>query len=95
MQEMDKWLRKELRLPAHLPARDVIDVSTRKLQGRLSPKELDRLWHLDYLRQDLMNYETISPSQLAYIHEVRKTLLALEDESSDERNQQSKEKIYV
>ncbi|GAF20058.1 hypothetical protein JCM19046_4761 [Bacillus sp. JCM 19046] len=95
MQEIDRWLRKELRLPSYLPARDVIDISTKKLQGHLSSIELNRLWHLNYLRQDLMNYETISPSQLAYIHEVRKTLLALEDNSPHERNKQKKEKIYV
>lgn len=30
MQEIDRWLRKELHLPSYLPARDVIDISTKK-----------------------------------------------------------------
>lgn len=99
MQEVDKWLRKELRLPAHLPARDVIDQSLIALQGRLSTQELDRLWHINYLRQDLMNFETISPYQLTFIREVRQTLLALDNEpigiTQEEIDLLSKDGSYV
>ncbi len=74
LHEIDKRLRKDLSLAAHLPARDVLEVALHALHKKRTKEELDRLWHLNYLRHDLMNFETISPAQIHFLKEVRSML---------------------
>ncbi|MFS0786610.1 hypothetical protein ABC345_09560 [Shouchella sp. 1P09AA] len=94
MQEIDKRLRKKMNLPAHLPAREVIDKAVLAFNNSLTKEELDRLWHLNYLRHDLMNFETISPAQIHFLKEVRQALFFDPDDYNSE-NQHHKDARYV
>lgn len=84
MNDIYRLLRQEVGSPTST-FREVVDLAIVKLRGRMEDKELSRLWHIVYLRQDMMNFETISRSQVEYLKAVRKALMkALKKQDDDE-----------
>ncbi|AST96341.1 hypothetical protein [Shouchella clausii] len=83
MNDIYRLLRQEVGSPTST-FREVVDLAIVKLRGRMEDKELSRLWHIVYLRQDMMNFETISRSQVEYLKAVRKALMkALKKQDDD------------
>ncbi|GIN12414.1 hypothetical protein J26TS2_22810 [Shouchella clausii] len=83
MNDIYRLLRQEVGSPTST-FREVVDLAIVKLRGRMEDKELSRLWHIVYLRQDMMNFETISRSQVEYLKAVRKALMkALKKKDDD------------